>query len=180
MATTSPAPFKFKVLRQVTLPTFKLKKGREYFLKFETAMELGKEIKNSTMGRATVMRAVDLETGELGIVLCPTILRNELAEQYPGDAYIGRCFSVVLYKVPEKRWTGVTLSEVSDPTEDAAWKDAAALEYAKRKAEGAPADEEDPEDDPEEDLETEGEQTEVPPMPRNNSRSKPAGKSRRR
>jgi hypothetical protein len=151
---TASKSYAFKKTRVVTIPTFKLKTGIEYFFKFQTPMELGKEIKNSTMGRATVLRGLDLETGELGIVICRSVLQNELNEQYPGESYVGRCFSVSLYKVPEKRWTGVNLSEVSDPTEDPEWLKMVSLTAIKRRedaqSEGSdPGDEGDDEGDDE-------------------------------
>lgn len=129
--------FKFQRTRNVTLPTFKLKKNVSYFFKLQSPMQLGKEIPNSKMGRATVMQGLDLETGELGILLCRAILQRELADHYPNDSYVGKCFEISLYRIPEKKYDGVTIAEVADPTDDPEWQATVSIEAARRQSEGA-------------------------------------------
>lgn len=42
-------------------------------------------------------RLVVLETGELVSAIIPAMLRNQLEEAYPGEAYVGRCFEVTMH-----------------------------------------------------------------------------------
>ena len=130
------AAYQFNKIRAVTMPVLKIKKGVEYFLKLTSPMALGKEIKGSNMGPATVCQAVNLETAELGQVICPYVLAKELHEAYPGDAYVGKCFSLVLTPVPGKRYNAVQLSEVGDPTGDLEWAQSAENERQRRRADG--------------------------------------------
>jgi hypothetical protein len=166
--------YAFKKIRAVTMPVLKIKKGVEYFLKLTTPMALGKEIKGSNMGPATVCQAVNLETAELGQVICPYVLVKELHEAYPGDAYVGKCFSLVLTPVPGKRYNAVQLSEVGDPTGEQEWRDNAEIERQRRQAEGIAS-------NTLHDLGGEGEETdpdtgEISPPARAPAPSKPAAK----
>lgn len=113
MAARKPA---FAVVRtkQITLPVLRIKKNEERFVEIKTPMTLGKKI-DDKKDPATIMQAVDLETGELGIVVCSTILRKELAANYPDDSYVGRCFAILLTVLPGKEYNGVTLSEIEKP-----------------------------------------------------------------
>ena len=105
----------FKKIRQVTLPVFKIEKNKERFFYIATPMELGKAIDDKEAPQMCV--AVDLETGEEGRIIVPAVMKKELEEQYPSEAYVGRCFSVVLTRVPEKRYNIVSLSEVAAPVD---------------------------------------------------------------
>lgn len=104
----------FKKLRAVTLPVLKMKKNEERFFLILAAMFEGKKI-DDQKGPATLTRAVDLESGEYGVLICPTVMSKELSENYPNGGYVGKAFSVVLSNVPEKRYNIVTLSEVALP-----------------------------------------------------------------
>lgn len=133
MATIKPAIQKIK---QVTLPVHKLRKGVEYYFKITGPMHVGKKI-DDKKEPATIFEAIDCETGELGIVVTTTILRKELNENYPGDSYVGKFFSVSVNPIPGKDYNGVSLAEIADPTE--ALAEAAA--ERKRRAEAKAASE---------------------------------------
>lgn len=105
-----------KVLKQVTLPVLKLKKNVERFFMFTGPMKTGKKI-DDQMGPAEVLPATDLETGEIGLIIVPTVMQKELMENYPEHAYVGKCFAILLTNVPGKRYNLVTMAEIAPPDE---------------------------------------------------------------
>lgn len=104
----------FKRLRSVTLPVLKLEKGKPRYLYILGAMHAGKKIDDQKEA-ATLIHAVDMETGEEGTVICPAIMVKELTENYPNAGYVGKGFEVVLTRVPEKRYNLVSICEVAPP-----------------------------------------------------------------
>lgn len=117
MATT-PAKFTPKVLKNVTLPVLKLKAdGNPRYFKITGPMHLGKKIDDQKEA-ATLCTAIDCDTGEVGQIVCPTVMQKELRENYEKDGYVGKFFEVVLTRVPEKKYNIVTLTEIADPTDD--------------------------------------------------------------
>jgi hypothetical protein len=108
-----------KVLKQVTLPVHKLVPGVEYDFKITSPMHVGKKV-DDEKAPATLCEAVNMWTGELGLIVCPKVMQNELNENYPGDGYVNKFFCIVKSNVEGKRWKMVTISEVADPSEDIA------------------------------------------------------------
>lgn len=107
-----------KVLKNVTLPVLKLKAdGQPRYFHIKGPMHLGKKV-DDQKEPATLAQAIDCETGELGVIVCPTVMQKELNESYPGNGYVGKFFELVLTRVPEKSYNIVTLTEIADPTED--------------------------------------------------------------
>jgi hypothetical protein len=111
--------FQVKRLKQVTLPVLKIEKNTTRYFFFKGPMSLGKKL-DDQKEPATIMHAVDLETGEEGLIICPAIMVKELHEAYPKDGYVGKCFELTLTRVPDKRYNLVSLCEIADPREDAA------------------------------------------------------------
>jgi hypothetical protein len=108
---------KTKVLKQVTLPVFKLIKNQPLYIQIKTPMHVGKKI-DDKREPATLIEAVNCDGGELGHVVCPTIMQKELRANYEGDAYVGKFFEIVTHVLPGKEYTGVTITEIADPTDD--------------------------------------------------------------
>jgi hypothetical protein len=105
---------KFKRVAVVTLPVLKLKPNQTRYLKILGAIRVGKQI-DDKKEPAHICNAVDLETYEMGIVVCPFLMRNELNAAYPGDKYVGKCFEVTVTRQPGKAYNHVTLIEVAEP-----------------------------------------------------------------
>ena len=126
----------FKKLRAITLPVLKIEKGVARYFKFLGPMHAGKKI-DDQKDAATLLHSVDLETGEEGLVIAPSIMVTELYAAYPKDSYVGKCFEIILTRVPEKRYNIVSITEVAEPEKpneaDQAATKAAAL------ADGSPA-----------------------------------------
>lgn len=132
----------FKTVKHVTLPLLKMAIGVLYYLRFDTEMEVGRQmpakmVKNPTTGLmeekteepATVAEVTILEAckdkdgtefvaGEVAQILCPTVLVKEIDISYPGAAYKGKSFSVRQDNLVGKRYKAVQIAEV-EFTEDA-------------------------------------------------------------
>lgn len=112
MEAATRVPMKFKRLKAVVRPQLKLMAGVEVHVKIVGPMHLGKQLKDDKEP-ATLVDIVNLDTGEEMQIILPKIVREVLAEQYPSDKYIGKCFALELMRVPEKRYNLVkTLVEI--------------------------------------------------------------------
>jgi len=107
---------KFKRVKTVTLPVLKLVPGKLRYLKILSPITIGKAI-DDKKEPAHICTAVDLESYEIGIVVCPLIMRKELSENYAGDGYVNKCFEIVVTRAPGKAYNHVTLIEVAEPDE---------------------------------------------------------------
>ena len=106
----------FKVKASVTLPIFKLAAGVQRFFTFDGPMHIGKDtgqvMNGKKMEPATIANVTDLETGEMGVVICATVMSKEIAENYPGETYVGKSFAVTLIRVPEKKYNLYEILEI--------------------------------------------------------------------
>ena len=114
---TEKVPFVIKKIKQVTLQVHQMPKDTEKYFLIQGPIHPGKKIDDSREP-ANLCEAIDLETGELGLLICPTVMVKELSEQYPNSAYVGKCFSVVLQMSKTKAGKQVnipTICEIADP-----------------------------------------------------------------
>lgn len=106
----------FRVKKNVTLPVHKLKPGEERYFQFVNAMHVGKDtgqiMNGKKMEPATIADVIDLQTGELGVLICATVLYKEITEQYPDDDYVGKAFAITMTKVPEKKYNLYSILEI--------------------------------------------------------------------
>lgn len=112
----------FKIVKNVTLPLLKMKAGLDpYFLRFESAMALGRAIKDAgkdSAGKTKQMEppflahVVELSTGEEMQIICPAVMRSTLDEEYPDNAYVGKSFQVTISSIEGKKYNMVTLAEI--------------------------------------------------------------------
>lgn len=106
---------RFRKIRSVTLPVLKLAEGVERFFKFVTPMYVGKQI-DDKKEPATLAQVIDLETGEEGLIIIGAVLRKELEEAYPNDAYRGKCFAIANNgKRGDKKYNSYSVSEIAEP-----------------------------------------------------------------
>lgn len=120
---------KFARLRAVTLSVLKLEKGQPRFLYFIGPMHKGKKI-DDQKEPATLIHAMDMETGEEGVVIVPTVMQKELIENYPDESYVGKGFEVTITRDMEKKYNHVAISEVSVPDDFTPPSSKAALDAA--------------------------------------------------
>jgi hypothetical protein len=108
----------FKIKKAVTLPVFKLTPGEEVYLRFLGAMHVGKKTSAAVGGKemepATIAEVGDLQTGEIGLLICATVLQQELRTNYPDDSYVGKSFAITMTKVPEKKYNLYSIAEIDE------------------------------------------------------------------
>lgn len=112
-----------KVIRNVTLPLLKIRpNGAPIFVRFESAMHLGKEVKGEEgkkkMEPATLAHVINLETGEECQIICTLLLRERLNEEYPGDGYVGKQFRIVVTREDGKKYNLVGIQEIEWDDDD--------------------------------------------------------------
>jgi hypothetical protein len=116
----------FKTKKLLTIPLLKLKEDETRYIKVTGAMYVGKEIKskranaNPTAARepATLVNAVNLETGEQCQVICSAVVKGVFEDNYPNDAYVGKCFALTkLARAAGKEYNGFKVEEIEDPTD---------------------------------------------------------------
>ncbi len=120
---SAPAPVaqtsgKYKVVRNVTMPSIKLELETEYFLKatgayFEGRAQKQRGSDGEAMKPATVLPVVNVETGEVGQLVLGSVLKDLLDESYPNASYVDKAFRVVKHdKKAGKRYFTYSLDEI--------------------------------------------------------------------
>ena len=109
-------PLKFKTKKHVVKQLFKLKPGVEYYFTFKGPMHTGKKV-DDQKEPAVLADVVNLDTGELGQIICPKLIRDALAENYTGESYVGKSFAIELMRVPEKRYNLLKTFNEIEPEE---------------------------------------------------------------
>jgi hypothetical protein len=132
---------KFKVLKNVTLPTLSLKENEVAFVRFEEAIFVGKKVepkagdKEKAKEPPHLVNVTDLETGELKTLILNTVLKSTIDEQYPERSYIKKAFRIAkLPKKAGKDYHGFQIQEIAVEPEavDAEVKDPAKAIAGKR------------------------------------------------
>jgi len=137
---TTPAKFVPKIKGHVTLPQLKIVAGVFYYVKFLSTMALGKDIqvpdtvdpatgeikKAAKREPATIAQVLNLETGTPAQIVCSTVFRKEIEEQFKAGSYVGKCFMFRITKVAGKTYNLVEISEIEDPTASAEATESAA------------------------------------------------------
>jgi hypothetical protein len=120
----------FKKTANVTLPLLKMAMGTSYFIKFLTAMAVGKqmparkvtdpdtgEVKEVKEQPATVAQVTQYDSDAKVIgdfqVICSAVMGKELGEAYPDHSYVGKTFELAQFKLPGKRYNGCTIAELA-------------------------------------------------------------------
>lgn len=124
----------FKIKSRISLAVLKIRpNGGPRYFKFLKPMFKGRKL-DDQKDAATLIESIDLVSGEHGVIIPPTILQKDLAEAFPGDSYVGRCFEVVVTRDTAKKYNHVALAEIDDP-QDAAQAQAAAAAAANSEVE---------------------------------------------
>jgi hypothetical protein len=96
----------FKIKTWVTRSVLKQEHGKPFYIKIERPIYLStmdpenSEFKDAN-GNGVVPEIIDvvnLETGELQVVIANTVLGSELRRSYPDDSYVGKLFGVQALK----------------------------------------------------------------------------------
>jgi hypothetical protein len=119
----------FKPKRLLTVPVLSLKDNEPRILRFDGKMHIGKTMKAKEGDKpkepATIASVTDMESGEIFDLIVSAVLHSVLDEEFPGDAYVGKVFSVTaLPKRDGKQYKGMKVYEMdivdsSKPAEEA-------------------------------------------------------------
>jgi hypothetical protein len=117
-ASAMTVPSAFTVVKQVTRSVLKQIDGQPFYVMFQGAPYEGEEIKTGRggapkMAPARLADVVDLETGELSLLIMNAVLESELNRAYPpiktaGDegpgacGFLGKGFAILRGDHPEK------------------------------------------------------------------------------
>lgn len=114
---------RFKRVRLLTRPTLKFQEGVPIFVKIEEKMFIGKDIvgRNADTTKAkkepaTIANVIDLTNGEPSQIVCATIVKSTLTEEYPGETYVGKCFAMTkMAKDSGKDYNKYKIEQIEDP-----------------------------------------------------------------
>lgn len=107
----------FKKIRSVTQSVLKLENGQARYVFVLAPMHMGEKI-DSDKDEAILLPVVDMETGEEGIVIAPSILQNELVKSYGATGYVAKAFEIVKSRPDMKvKYNHVSICEVA-PKDD--------------------------------------------------------------
>jgi hypothetical protein len=118
----------FEPVRLLTRPVLKLEIDVTRHVKITGAMHFGKEQKSGRSqdkdaqmrAPATLVDCVNLEDGALCQLVVPAVVKSVLSEEYPGDVYVGKCFSITkLEQQRGKDYYPYNVVEIRDPGEPA-------------------------------------------------------------
>lgn len=105
---------KFKVVKHVTMPTFKLANDIPLFVTIDDKIFTGKKLKGEDKKEpAKIVNVTNLTTGEVGQIVLGTVLLSNLMETYPNDGYVGKSFQITKHsKVAGKEYNNYTILEI--------------------------------------------------------------------
>lgn len=123
------AEFVAKRKRLLTRSVLKMTEEITRYVKIEMAMFIGKTIKEKVKEGtdkkqkepATLINVIDLVSGEPMVIVANTVLKSVLNEEYPDNAYVGKCFAITKKaKAVGKDYNPFNIEEIDDPNEQAA------------------------------------------------------------
>ncbi len=107
----------------LTKPLLKYSVGVAVCVLIETAMHIGKDMKPGADGKkkepATLCDVIDLKTGEPCQLIMNAVVKSVLSEEYPNDAYVGKCFAITKQvRVQGKAYDPFSVEEIENPADD--------------------------------------------------------------
>lgn len=77
---------KFKVKKNLTMPVVKLLLDKPVYIRVEEPMKIGKKV-DDKKDEAVLMTVVNLESGEIGQLLVPSVMQGILHDEYGAPKY---------------------------------------------------------------------------------------------
>jgi len=106
------------VVKQVTLPILKKVDDVTAYVAITGKIFTGKQVSGKDaekMEPAQLANVVNLETGEECQIICNSVLKSTLEENYENASYVGKAFAITQYKVAGKRYKNYKISEIENP-----------------------------------------------------------------
>lgn len=111
-----------KIKKLLTRPLLKLQEDVPVYIKIETKMALGKEMKKrkgddeKQKEPATLVNCVNLSDGSLQQLIVNAVVKSVWNEDYPDDSYVGKCFAITkLGRAAGKNYNPFRIAEIDDP-----------------------------------------------------------------
>lgn len=113
----------FKTKKRLTLPAIKFVVGKTQYVKIMGPIHEGKQrgkVQTDADGKPKkppmLCDVIDLTSGEHVAMICAEIIKTELAESYPNDAYVGLGFAITKQTRKEgKRYDPYNIEEIELP-----------------------------------------------------------------
>lgn len=104
---------KYSIKRVVRVPQLKLEGGNDYAVKVDAAMYEEAARGTKTEGTVTLMKVVNLETGELCNILLGAVLKQLFTEE---ENYVGKFYLIGVGAIEgDNTWRDYALSELDEP-----------------------------------------------------------------
>ena len=121
MATEKKA-FKPVIKKHVTMPTLKLMPDVPAYVKITDPIFQGKSQpakKGETEKKPPmIFNVTNLETGEVCQMVAGTVVHREILDNYPKDAYVGKCFMIIKGKKKgsgDRGYFTYEIAEIEEP-----------------------------------------------------------------
>lgn len=116
-----PAPFVPKIIKKLTFQVLKFEIDVPKFVKITGKIYIAKDTKSRTDKAGTAKKepphlceAIDLETGEAGLLVLGTVLYGTLDDEYPSAAYVGKGFMITKRaKASGREYNAYDLAEIA-------------------------------------------------------------------
>jgi hypothetical protein len=127
---TDNTEFKFKVVKNVTLPLLKQNAGETVYIKITEPFKIGKKVQNDKAA-AVIAHIVNLVTGEEMQFLVPAVMQGVMHDEYGAakygmdenketievepekePTYIGKCFAVSKLPKAGKQYHPISVQEI--------------------------------------------------------------------
>lgn len=116
-ATEDNAPT-FSRAKALTLPTISFKNDGTKFLRLLGKIYVGKAIKQdgkTPEKPADLCEVMDLESGELSLLIVPALVKSTLEENYPSGGYVNKAFEIACHGTKDgKRYKTFSIYELED------------------------------------------------------------------
>jgi len=120
----APSPsIRFKTKKLLTRPVLKFIVDEPRYVKIESAIYLGKEMKVAPGEKkkepAHLADVIDLTNGELAQIIINAVPMSVLNESYPDNGYVGKCFSITrMSRQPGKDYDRFRVEEIEEPSSE--------------------------------------------------------------
>ena len=110
---------RFRVKGHVTRSVLRQEENSVFFITMQSEMKVAPELATSSekkreMPSPVIADILNLETGEYQILICNTVLENEMNRNFPEGGYVGRSFAIAQSKgdMVDKRYRTYKILEI--------------------------------------------------------------------
>lgn len=93
---------KYEIAAQVTRSVLQQADGVPFYVEIQSASRVAMPVKESKMEPPDLCDVLNLETGELQVLILNKVLKSELLRAFPDDSYVGKKFAIVRAKAKDE------------------------------------------------------------------------------